>query len=157
MNMWCSGPFSSVVLCSSFLNCGTKSRKGAESGIAAISYKQAFAIGLFQSLAIIPGISRSASTIIGGLLLGLKRTTIVEFSFLLAVPTMLAASGLDLIQNGSAFSLNQFSVLATGFIVSFGVALLSIKSLLAYVRKHNFIAFGAYRIVIAALFFFIIL
>ncbi len=134
-----------------------KEPEGAESGIAAISYKQAFAIGLFQSLAIIPGISRSASTIIGGLLLGLKRTTIVEFSFLLAVPTMLAASGLDLIQNGSAFSLNQFSVLATGFIVSFGVALLSIKSLLAYVRKHNFIAFGAYRIVIAALFFFIIL
>lgn len=154
-----------VVLCAIFLGgiilivfeLRHKEPEDAESGIVAISYKQAFVIGLFQSIAIIPGISRSASTIVGGLLLGLKRTTIVEFSFLLAVPTMFAASGLDIIKNASAFSSDQLGVLVSGFIASFVVALFSIKFLLAYVRKHNFIAFGAYRIIAAALFFLIVL
>ncbi len=117
-----------------------------------ISYKQAAIIGTFQSLAIIPGVSRSASTIVGGLLLGLTRTTIVEFSFLLAVPTMLAASGLDLVKNYSIFSMDQFGVLAVGFIVSFLVALGSIKFLLQYIRKHDFIPFGIYRILLASVF-----
>lgn len=134
-----------------------KEPEDAASGIAGISYKKAALIGLFQAIAIIPGMSRSASTIIGGLLLGIKRTTIVEFSFLLAVPTMLAASGLDLVKNASAFSADQFGILVTGFIASFIVALLSIKFLLSYIRKHNFIAFGAYRIIVAVLFFLIVL
>lgn len=134
-----------------------KEPENATSGIAEISYKKAAVIGLFQAIAIIPGVSRSASTIIGGLLLGLKRTTIVEFSFLLAVPTMLAASGLDLVKNASAFSVDQFGILVAGFITSFIVALFSIKFLLSYIRKHNFIAFGVYRIIVAALFFLIVL
>lgn len=117
-----------------------------------ISYKQAFSIGLFQSISIIPGVSRSAATILGGLFLGLKRTTIVEFSFLLAVPTILAASGLDLVKNYSLFSWDQFGVLATGFVVSFIVALLSIKFLLSFVKKYSFISFGIYRIIIALVF-----
>jgi undecaprenyl-diphosphatase len=119
-----------------------------------ISYKQCLYIGLFQSIAIIPGISRSAATIIGGMYLGLKRKTIVEFSFLLAVPTMLAASGLDLLKNYKSFSGSQIDVLAVGFIVAFIVAMFSIKFLLNYIRKHDFIAFGVYRIIIALAFLF---
>jgi undecaprenyl-diphosphatase len=125
--------------------------------VASITYKQSFLIGIFQALAIIPGISRSAATIVGGLILGLRRTTIVEFSFLLAVPTMMAATGLDLVKNASSFSVDQFGSLAVGFIVSFVVALFSIKFLLGYIRKHTFIPFGIYRIVVALLFWFIIL
>ncbi len=117
-----------------------------------ISYKKSFLIGLFQALAIIPGTSRSAATIIGGLAMGLPRTTIVEFSFLLAVPTMLAATGLDLLKNASSFSASQAGVLSVGFVVSFIVALLSIKFLLKFVRNHSFIAFGVYRIALALLF-----
>jgi len=124
--------------------------------VSAISYKQAATIGLFQAIAIIPGVSRSAATIVGGMLLGLSRETIVEFSFLLAVPTMIAASGLDLVKNGHSFTGSEYGMLAAGFIVTFFVALASIKWLLSYVRKHDFIPFGIYRIVIAIAFFFLV-
>lgn len=87
--------------------------------------------------------------------MGLPRTTIVEFSFLLAVPTMLAATGLDLLKNASSFSASQAGVLSVGFIVSFIVALLSIKFLLKFVRNHSFIAFGVYRIALATLFWIV--
>lgn len=129
----------------------------AEGDVAAVSYKQSFLIGIFQSIAIIPGVSRSAATIVGGLLLGIKRTTIVEFSFLLAVPTMLAATGLDLFKNAGAFSMDQFGILAIGFITSFVVAIISIKFLLSFIQKHNFILFGIYRIGIALVFWLLIL
>ncbi len=120
-----------------------------------ITYKNAFIIGLFQSIAIIPGVSRSAATIVGGLSLGLSRETIVRFSFLLAVPTMIAATGLDLIKNIDTFTKNNIPLLLIGFIVSFLVALLAITWLLRYVRSHSFTAFGWYRIVISIIFFFI--
>lgn len=120
------------------------------------SYRQAVKIGLFQSLAIIPGVSRSAATIVGGLWLGLSRATIVEFSFLLAVPTMLAATGLDLVKNYQSFSVDQFGSLAVGFVVSFVVALVSIKFLLNYIRRYDFIPFGIYRIVVALIFWLIV-
>jgi undecaprenyl-diphosphatase len=125
--------------------------------LSEISYKKSFWIGLCQSVAIIPGVSRSAATVVGGLALGLKRKTIVEFSFLLAVPTMAAASGLDLIKNAGVFSKDQFGILTVGFIVSFFVALLSIKFLLSFIKKHNFIPFGIYRIVVAIAFWLVIL
>lgn len=134
-----------------------KEREDAQADIAAISYKQAALIGLAQSVAIIPGVSRSAATIVGGLLLGIRRVAIVEFSFLLAVPTMAAATGLDLLKNASNFSADQAFTLGIGFIVSFVVALLSIKFLLSYIRKHSFIPFGIYRIAIALVFFTVIL
>ncbi|MFA6601999.1 MAG: undecaprenyl-diphosphate phosphatase [Candidatus Paceibacterota bacterium] len=124
--------------------------------ISSITYRQALLIGLFQSIAIIPGISRSAATIVGGLAMGLSRKTIVRFSFLLAIPTMLAASGLDLVKNYSAFSTDQFGSLAVGFIVSFIVAVVSIRFLLGYIRNHDFTAFGIYRIVIAVIFYLVI-
>lgn len=120
----------------------------AASEISAISYKNCLIIGLFQSLAMIPGVSRSASTIIGGLLLGLKRKTIVEFTFLLAVPTMLAATGYDLIKSGSHFSAGELQYLLVGFVTAFVVAILSIKFLLGFIKTHTFMVFGVYRILL---------
>ncbi len=128
----------------------------ATQSIAEMSYAQAALIGLSQSIAIIPGVSRSAASIVGGLLVGLRRTTIVQFSFLLAVPTMLAASGLDIIKSPSLISGGNIFTLFIGFFVAFGVAFLSIRFLLTYVRSHNFVPFGIYRIVAAVLFWFII-
>lgn len=121
-----------------------------------ISYKNSFLIGIFQAIAIIPGVSRSAATIVGGMLLGIKRETIVEFSFLLAVPTILAATALDLLKsfhqivNSSAF----IGELSVGFVASFFMAIISIKFLLNYLKKNSLTAFGIYRIllVIAILF-----
>ncbi len=123
------------------------------SDISAISYKKCLVIGIFQSIAMIPGISRSAATIIGGLALGFKRETIVAFSFLLAVPTMIAATGFDLIKNASSFSSSQAVVLAIGFVTAFVTAILGIKFFLAYIRKHSFATFGIYRMIIAMVFF----
>ena len=122
-----------------------------------ISYKQAALIGTFQSLAMVPGVSRSASTIIGGLILGVERKTIVEFSFLLAIPTMAAATGLDLLKSAPSFTFTQFEVLAVGFIVSFIVAILSIKFLLRFIQNHSFISFGVYRIAVGILFWWMML
>ncbi len=122
-----------------------------------ISYKHAALIGLFQTIAIIPGVSRSAATIVGGLILGYKRKTIVEFSFLLAVPTMLAATGLDLLKNGKAILAGGgLGMLALGFVVAFVVALAAVKWLLGFVQKHTFIWFGMYRILVAIVGFFLL-
>ena len=121
-----------------------------------ISYRKAFLIGLFQAIAVIPGVSRSAATIVGGSLLGVSKRTIVEFSFMLAVPTMLAASGLELVKNRSAISGN-FEILAIGFIVSFLTAILAIKSFLGYIKKRDFSAFGWYRIALAVVFYLVFL
>ena len=122
-----------------------------------ISYKNAFLIGVFQAIAIVPGVSRAAATIIGGLALNIDRHTIVEFSFLLAVPTMLAASGLDLYKNAGAFSVDQFGFLIVGFIISFLVAFLAIKFFLKFIKRHSFIGFGVYRILAAIGFWLLIL
>ena len=129
----------------------------ATNAVEHITYKQAAYIGLFQAIAIIPGVSRSAATIVGGLLLGIKRVTIVEFSFLLAVPTMVAASGLDLVKSASSFSSGDATALAIGFVTSFAVALFAIKFLLSFVRNRSFVVFGVYRILVAALFFWFVL
>lgn len=122
-----------------------------------ISYKQAATVGLFQCLAMIPGVSRSASSIIGGLVQGIERKTIVEFSFLLAIPTMAAATGLDLLKTATHFSANEWEILAAGFVVSFVVALFSIKFLLHYIQKHTFISFGIYRIVAGVVFWWLMM
>lgn len=121
-----------------------------------ITYPQAFLIGLAQSLALIPGVSRSAATIIAGMGMGLERKTIVDFSFLLAIPTMAAATGFDLYQSADQFSVDQFPVLAVGFISSFVVALGSIAWLLRYIRHHSFRVFGVYRIALACAFWLFI-
>jgi undecaprenyl-diphosphatase len=127
-------------------------KQGSSEELASISYPQALIVGFFQSIAVIPGVSRAAATIVGGLAVGLKRKTIVEFSFLLAIPTMCAATALDLVKSAGSFKTDQFLVLGAGFIVSFLVALLAIKFLLVFIKKHTFIPFGIYRILIAAVF-----
>jgi len=122
-----------------------------------ITYKNAFLIGLFQSVSIIPGVSRSAATIIPALLLGTKRKTAVEFSFLLAIPTMLAATSLDIIKSNFSFTMPEYFILAVGLIISFLVALFAVKFLLDFIKKHTFVPFGIYRIILAIVFWLIVL
>ena len=122
--------------------------KNSVDGVTNISYRQSFLIGLFQSVAMIPGVSRAAATIVGGMMLGVRRETIVEFSFLLAVPQMLAATALDLLKSFGDFSSGQFSVLGVGLVVSFLTAIVSIKFLLAFIKTRTFVAFGVYRIIL---------
>jgi undecaprenyl-diphosphatase len=123
---------------------------------AEITYRKAFLIGLFQAIAVIPGVSRSAATIVGGSFLGVSKRTIVEFSFMLAVPTMLAATGLELLKNRSAIDGN-LAILGIGFFVSFLTAILAIKSFLGYIKKRDFSAFGWYRILLATVFYLVFL
>lgn len=123
-----------------------------ERNVADISYLHCFWIGLFQAVSIVPGVSRAAATILGGLWLGIHRKTIVEFSFLLALPTMAGATGLDLIKNAASFSSDQFGVLAVGFVVSFITAILAIKFLISFIQGHTFVLFGVYRIILAIVF-----
>lgn len=134
-----------------------KESDDGKEGIESITYKQAILIGFYQSVAMIPGVSRSAATIIGGLFLGLKRVTIVEYSFLLAVPTISAATGYDLLKSYDTFSFSALPLMMVGFLASFVVALFVINYLLKFLKKHNFTIFGWYRIVLAILFFVFIL
>jgi undecaprenyl-diphosphatase len=122
-----------------------------------LTLKQSFLIGLAQSISIIPGVSRSASTILGALFLGAKRGTAVEFSFLLAVPTMLAASGYDLIKSDFTFSSSEWLLIGVGFIGSFITALLVVKWFIKFVQKNTFIPFGIYRIVLGVIFLLFLL
>lgn len=118
-----------------------------------IDYRTALLIGAFQCLSLIPGTSRSGSTILGGILLGVARPAAAEFSFFLAIPTMLGASALKLLKyvmEGMIPSGTEIAVLVVGMVVSFIVSLLVIKALMEYVRKRSFSAFGVYRIVLGA-------
>lgn len=117
-----------------------------------LTLRNSFLIGLAQSISIIPGVSRSAATIMGGLFLGTKRQTAVEFSFLLAIPTMLAATGLDLVKSNFDFSGSEWMILIIGFVGSFITALLVVKWFLKYIKKNNFILFGVYRIIVAIIY-----
>ena len=125
--------------------------------IEEIPYLTAVIIGIAQIIAVIPGVSRSGTTIVAGRLLKLSKKTIVEFSFLLAIPVMIAASGLDLFKSrATLFSdSHELALLGVGFVVSFIVALGVIKWLLSYIQKHSFIAFGMYRILAGLIFFFL--
>jgi len=131
--------------------------EGDQDTVESITYGQAALIGLAQSIAVIPGVSRSAASILGGLLMGIKRAAIVEFSFLLAVPTIAAATGLDVLRNYETLFSGGLPLLATGFVVSFLVAIVAIRFLLAFVRQYTFVPFGAYRIIVALLFIFLVL
>ena len=128
-----------------------------------ISYKQALGVGVFQLLALIPGTSRSGSTILGGLVFGMDRPTIANFTFLLAIPVMAGASALKLLKYimkvGFTFSATELVVLGVGCLVAFLVSMFVIKFLIAYIRKHDFKVFGIYRIVLGILvllYFFVI-
>ncbi|MEK7610664.1 MAG: undecaprenyl-diphosphate phosphatase [Patescibacteria group bacterium] len=116
-----------------------------------ISYSQALFIGFCQSLAIVPGVSRSAAAIVGAMALGRSRRAAVEFSFLSAIPVMVAASGFDLFKNFSALAAGEGKLLLIGLAASFFTALVAIKFLLSYVSRRDLTVFGVYRIALAAL------
>ena len=124
--------------------------------IKSVTYKQALIIGTFQSISVIPGVSRAAATIVGGLLTGLNRKAAIEFSFLLAVPTMFAATGLDLYKSRDMIAQGGFLMLFAGTILSFFFAMLAIKFLINYVKKHDLTPFGIYRIILAVLFWLLV-
>ncbi len=121
-----------------------------------VSYKQSFIIGVFQSISVIPGTSRALATIFGGMVTGLSRKQAVEFSFLLAIPTMFAATGLDLLETSFRFTQQEWFMLSIGFITSFVCAYFVIKWFISYISHHTFIIFGIYRI-LAAFVLYIIL
>ena len=126
-----------------------KNRKGLRENNSQITYKDALIIGVFQLLAaIFPGTSRSGSTIIGGLLIGLSRPNAAEFTFYLAIPTMLGASLLKLVKFGFAFTSAEIIILLVGMLVSFLVSMVVIKFLMNYIKKHDFKVFGYYRIIL---------
>lgn len=119
-----------------------------------MDWKTAIVIGLFQCLSLIPGTSRSGSTILGGILLGASRAAAAEFSFFMAIPTMLGASGIKLLKfflTGVGFAGSEVAILLLGCVVSFLVSLLVIRGLMNYVREHSFSVFGVYRIVLGVL------
>ena len=122
--------------------------------VHAITYKTALLIGLFQCLSLVPGTSRSGSTILGAILLGVGRSAGAEFSFFMAIPTMLGASAIKMLKfllSGVGITGQEIGILLVGCVVSFIVSLLVIKALMDYVRRHSFSAFGIYRIVLGVL------
>jgi len=123
----------------------------ADSGedISKLPLKTAFLVGVAQSVSVIPGVSRAAATICGGMAVGMSRRAIVEFSFLLAIPTMVVATGFDLIKNAGAFGAGQWSVLAIGAIAAWLTARVAMKWLIGYIQHHDFTVFGIYRIAVA--------
>ncbi len=118
------------------------------SEFADLSYLLALGIGVFQMLALIPGTSRSGATIVGAVLLGCSRMVAAEFSFFLALPVMLGASALKLVKAGFSFTGLEWTVLGTGSLVAFLVSMFAIKFLMSYIQRHDFKAFGYYRIVL---------
>lgn len=128
-----------------------KRRKPVCTSLEELSFGTAFKIGIFQVLSVIPGTSRSGSTIIGGILVGTSRTVAAEFTFFLAIPVMFGASLLKLIKFGFAFTPAEILTLVTGVVVAFFVSVIAIKFLMGYIKKHDFKAFGWYRIVLGIL------
>lgn len=122
--------------------------EGATDTIEALSFRQAIAIGFCQCLAMIPGTSRSGATIVGGLMLGASRSVAAEFSFFLAIPTMVGATTYKVMKNGLEFTSHQWTLIAIGSVVAFVVAYAVVAFLMAYIQKHSFSVFGVYRIVI---------
>lgn len=132
-----------------------KLNKGKSSGVSSIaelSYKSAFIIGMFQLIAaVFPGTSRSGATILGALMIGISRQVAAEYTFYLAVPVMVGASALKLLKFGFNYTVEEVIILLIGMVVAFVVSVLAIKFLVGYIKKHDFTAFGWYRIVLGAL------
>lgn len=125
-----------------------KKRTPKTTSLKKLSFRDAFLIGMFQVLSLVPGTSRSGSTIIGGILIGTSREIAAEFTFFLAIPVMFGASFIKLLKFGLAFSGTELAVLITGMVVAFVVSILTIKLLMGYIKKHDFKVFGWYRIVL---------
>lgn len=131
-----------------FIVIENRKKKPKITDIDSLSYKTALGIGAFQVLSLIPGTSRSGSTILGAIILGTGRDVAAEFSFFLAIPVMFGASLLKLVKNGFAFSGMEYAILLVGMAVAYVVSLFAIRFLMSYVRKHDFKVFGWYRIVL---------
>ncbi len=130
-----------------------KKRRPSIEALEDISYGKALGMGLFQVLALVPGTSRSGSTILGGLLLGYDRKTAAEFSFFLSLPTMVGASMLKILKfafDGEKITVPEIAALAVGCLVAYLVSVVAIKFLMGFVKRHSFSAFGIYRIALAA-------
>ncbi|MGE4583882.1 MAG: undecaprenyl-diphosphate phosphatase [Sphaerochaeta sp.] len=119
--------------------------------LESVTYTDAMLLGCFQMLALVPGTSRSGSTILGGILIGMERQVAAQFSFFMAIPVMAGASLLKLLKLGFSYSAEEYAILFVGFVSSFLVSLVCIKALVAYVRKHDFSVFGIYRVLLALL------
>jgi undecaprenyl-diphosphatase len=130
--------------------------EGKTIAIESISYKNAFLIGLFQSVSMIPGVSRAAATIIGGIFNGLDKKHAIEFSYLLAVPTMFVASGYNLYKTSIEFSGHEIFLIGLGIVVAFIIALIAVKVFVRFVENYGFKYFGYYRIIIGILFLLLI-
>ncbi|OGM29784.1 undecaprenyl-diphosphatase UppP [Candidatus Woesebacteria bacterium RIFCSPHIGHO2_01_FULL_41_10] len=130
-------------------------KKNQHKTIENLSYRHSILIGLFQSISIIPGVSRAMATIFGGRSVGLNRKSATEFSFLLAIPTMLVATLFDLAKTSFLFSNKEYALLLIGFVGAFISALITIKQLVNFIQKHSFKAFAYYRIILAAIFWLI--
>lgn len=126
--------------------------KGKSLTVSNLSYKNAAVIGVIQSLSVIPGVSRSAATILGGMGLGLKREEAVEFSFMVAIPTMAAATGYDLLKSADQFKSNDLLILSFGFLISLITAVISVRWFINFVKTSNLIPFAFYRIALALIF-----
>lgn len=126
-------------------------RKPKVRKLTELSFKNAFFIGCFQALSLIPGTSRSGSTILGGIMLGNSRRVASEFTFFLAVPAMLGASLLKIVKFGFGFTVTEFVILFVGMITAFAVSLVVIRFLMNYIKNHTFTAFGIYRIILGAI------
>lgn len=123
--------------------------KGSKyNSLSEVTYKLAFLVGFFQCLAMVPGTSRSGATIIGGLLLGMNKSVIAEFSFFLAIPTMFGATLLKLLKNGVNFTSGEWQLIIFGSVIAFIVSLASIKWLMSYIKRKDFKVFGIYRIIV---------
>lgn len=116
-----------------------------------LSIKEALTIGLFQSLSMVPGTSRSGATMIGGLFAGLSRKSAAEFSFLLAIPTMFVATFYDLYKNRNEMVIDDYSLLTIGFVTAFVVAFFTVKAVMNFLTTHTFVVFGIYRIIFGIL------
>ena len=127
-----------------------KDKKPSTEKLEDITFIQALEIGLFQTLSIVPGTSRSGSTIMGGLVMGISRVAVSEFTFFLAVPVMVGMSAIKLIKFGFSFTPEEIFVLAAGSATAFMVSVVVIKVFMGYIRKHDFAAFGWYRIILGA-------
>jgi undecaprenyl-diphosphatase len=140
-----------------FFKSQNKDKKITTKDLSKMTYKDSLLIGLMQSVSMIPGVSRSAASIFGGMALKFDRQAAVDFSFMLAIPTMALATGYELLKTGFNYSSYELLLLLIGIIASYITALLAIKWLLRYIKNNNFIWFGVYRIVLSILYYFIFL
>lgn len=150
--LWALGIGGLIIVLFEFFSKDTVGPHDTIKELHTFSYGKVFLVGLAQSLALIPGVSRAAATIIAGRALGLSRQAIVEFSFLLAIPTMGMAVLYDMYKQAPMFNWEQVDFFIVGFVAAFISAYISVRWLLSFIKKHNFIIFGFYRIAIALLF-----